>query len=174
MKHWKTGFLLAAYLLFTMSLLYSQGSRPQNIDWPVYGGGPNGARYSSLTQINQSNVNQLQVAWTYDAGDGTGTLETNPIVVNGVLYGYTTAQKVFAVDAATGKQIWKFDSGTAGRGNNRGLSYWSSGADQRIFAPGQRYGEPVIRTAVARTAWRPCRYSDEAVGSAIDHAAGTS
>jgi quinoprotein glucose dehydrogenase len=69
------------------------------------------------------------------------TLETNPIIVNGVLYGYATGQKVFAVNAATGKEIWKFEPGTTtGRGgNNRGLSYWSSGANQRIFAPVQRY-----------------------------------
>ena len=141
MKHWKTGVLLGGYLLFTMSALYSQGQpqRPLSVDWPVNGGSPGSTRYSSLKQINQSNVSQLQVAWTYDATDGPGTLETNPIVVNGVLYGYTTGQKVFAVDAVTGKQIWKFDSGGAGRGNNRGLSYWRSGADERIFAPVQRY-----------------------------------
>jgi glucose dehydrogenase len=138
MKHWKTGVLLAGYLLFTVSLLHSQG-QPQNVDWPVYGGSPGSMRYSSLKQINQSNVSQLQVAWTYDAGGAGGTLETNPIIVSGVLYGYATGQKVFAVNAATGKQIWKFDSGTAGRGNNRGLSYWRSGTDERIFAAAQRY-----------------------------------
>jgi quinoprotein glucose dehydrogenase len=137
MKLWKTGVLLAGYLLFTMSLLYSQG-QPQRADWPVYGGSPGSTRYSSLKQINQSNVSQLQVAWTYDAGNAGGTLETNPIVVNGVLYGYATGGKVFAVNAATGKQLWMFAPGTAGRGQNRGLSYWS-GADQRIFAPVQRY-----------------------------------
>jgi len=138
MKHCKAVVVLGGYLVFTVPLLYSQG-RPQSIDWPVYGGSPGSTRYSSLKQINQSNVSQLQVAWTYDAGDGPGTLETNPIVVNGVLYGYTPTQRVFAVNAATGKEIWKFDSGTAGRGNNRGLSYWRSGTDERIFAAAQRY-----------------------------------
>ena len=139
MKYRKAGALAAGYLFFTMSLIYSQGA-PQNVDWPVYGGSPGGTRYSGLKQINQTNVNQLQVAWSYDAGDGApGNLETNPIVVDGVLYGYTTSQKVFAVNAATGQHIWTFDSGTAGRGNNRGLSYWKSGADQRIFAAVQHY-----------------------------------
>ena len=120
MKHWKLGALAAGYLFFTMSLIYSQGA-PQKVDWAVYGGDPGGTRYSALKQINQSNVNQLQVAWSYDAGDGTGSLETNPIIVDGVLYGYTTGQKVFAVNAATGQQIWKFDSGAPGRhaGNDR-------------------------------------------------------
>ena len=70
-------------------------------------------RYSPLKQINASNVNQLQVAWTYDVSDAAGTLETNPIDVNGVLYGYTPGQKVFAVNAATGQQIWLFDSGAS-------------------------------------------------------------
>ena len=138
MKPWKMGMMLAGYLLLTIPALYSQAPQ-QNVDWPVYGGTPGSVRYSSLKQINQSNVNQLKVAWTYNAGDGPGTLETNPIIVNGVLYGYTPTQRVFALEAATGKEIWKFDSGNSGRGNNRGLAYWSSGNDQRIFAPGQRY-----------------------------------
>src|SRR6266550_4150448 len=124
MKLWKTG-VVGGYLLFTVSLLYSQ-VQPQGVDWPVYGGSPGSTRYSSLKQINQSNVSQLQVAWTYDAADGPGTLETNPIIVNGVLYGYGTGQRVFAADAATGKEKWRFEQGPAGGrgGNNRGLSYW--------------------------------------------------
>jgi glucose dehydrogenase len=138
MKHWKVGALAAGYLLFTISLIYSQGT-PRKVDWPVYGGDAGATRYSALNQINQSNVSQLQVAWSYDAGDGTGSLQTNPLIINGVLYGYTTSQKIFAADAATGKEIWKFDPGTPGRGNNRGISYWKSGSDQRIFAPVQNY-----------------------------------
>lgn len=112
---------------------------PAHVDWAVYGGSPGGLHYSGLKQINRDNVQNLQQAWSFDAGDGSGSLETNPIVINGVLYGYTLAQKVFAVDAATGRQIWIFDAGIPGRGNNRGLSYWSSGSDERIFAAVQRY-----------------------------------
>jgi len=140
MKHWKTIVALSAYLVFSLSMLYSQGP-PEHVDWPVYGGNPGSARYSSLKQINQSNVSQLQMAWTYDAGTAGGTLETNPIVVDGVMYGYGTGQRVFAVDAANGKEIWKFETAPAGGrgGNNRGLSYWKAGADERIFAPVQRY-----------------------------------
>ena len=138
MKHWKVGALAAGYLAFTMSLIYSQEA-PRKVDWPVYGGDAGHTLYSSLKQINASNVNQLQVAWSYDAGDGSGSLQTNPLIIDGVMYGYTTGQRVFAVNAATGQQIWKFDSGAPGRGNNRGLSYWKSGADQRIFAAAQNY-----------------------------------
>ena len=138
MKHWKVGALAAGYLVFTMSLIYSQEA-PRKVDWPVYGGDPGHTRYSALKQINASNVNQLQVAWSYDAGDGSGSLQTNPLIIDGVMYGYTTGQRVFAVNAATGQQIWKFDSGAPGRGNNRGLSYWKAGSDQRIFAAAQNY-----------------------------------
>jgi len=82
MKHWKIGVVISGCAMLAAPLLLSQGSR--NIDWPVYGGTPGSMRYSSLKQINRTNVGQLQVAWSYDAGDGPGTLETNPIVVDGV------------------------------------------------------------------------------------------
>jgi quinoprotein glucose dehydrogenase len=95
-------------------------------DWPVYGGNPQDTRYSPLAQINRSNVSQLQVAWRYDTGetDEKGGLQTNPLVVNGVLYAYTPSQKVIALDAATGKLLWKFDSGVGGTEPARGLAYW--------------------------------------------------
>ena len=67
-------------------------------------------RSPNLTQINRKNVRQLKVAWTFDTGE-TGGLQTNPIIVGGVLYAYTPSQKVIALDAATGKLRWKFDSG---------------------------------------------------------------
>src|SRR5712691_12814654 len=76
----------------TASLLYSQNAE-RKTDWRVYNGSRGGSHYSSLKQINQTNVGQLQVAWTFDAGDGAGTLETNPIIVNGILYGNTTTHK---------------------------------------------------------------------------------
>ena len=69
-----------------------------------------------------------------------GTLETNPLVVNGVLYGYTPAQKVFAVNAATGQQLWQFDSGAPARGNNRGVALLAQAdRNERIFAGIREY-----------------------------------
>ena len=94
-------------------------------DWPVYGGAAENQHYSPLTQINKSNVKHLQVVWTYDTEE-TGGLQTSPIVVNGVLYGISPTQKIFALDAATGKLKWKFDSGVVGTQPDRGLAYWSS------------------------------------------------
>ncbi len=104
-----------------------------SLDWPVYGGQAAGDHYSSLSQINRKNVQRLQVAWKFDAGE-EGGLETSPIVVGRVLYAYTATQKVVALDAASGKLIWKFDSGIVGKNPVRGLSYWTGGKESRIFA----------------------------------------
>ncbi len=108
-------------------------------DWPGYGGNPQGTRYSPLKQINRSNVARLKVAWTYDTADGPGDPQTQPIMVGRILYGVTPKHKVVALHAATGKLVWRFDSGIAGRGPNRGLMYWSDGGDRRIFAAVQSF-----------------------------------
>jgi quinoprotein glucose dehydrogenase len=108
--------------------------------WPGYGGGPQQIRYSPLSQVNKRNVKQLQVAWTYDTGE-PGAMQTQPVVVDGVLYGYTPTHKAFAVKADTGAPLWTFDSGIRGSGPNRGVMYWEGPApsrvedrDRRIFA----------------------------------------
>src|SRR5215831_1588912 len=101
--------------------------------WGAYGGGPEQMRYSSLSEINRNNVNQLQIAWSYDSGE-TGGLQTQPIVVDGVLYAYTPSHKTFALRADTGEHLWTFDPHIAGRGPNRAVMYWSSGNERRVFA----------------------------------------
>jgi glucose dehydrogenase len=134
--------------LFVSRLLAAQNGASQ--DWPVYGG-PGQTRYSPLKQINRSNVARLRVAWTYDTADGPNASQTQPIVVNGVLYGITPRHKVIALDAATGKLLWRFDSGIEGRGPNRGPMYWAAGGDRRVFASVRNYvyaldartGEPI-------------------------------
>ena len=85
-------------------------------DWPAYGRTQEGTRYSPLTQINKDNVKNLQVAWTYhtedfktDADSGEGTYEVTPLKENDTLYLCTTHQFLDAVDAATGKRLWRFD-----------------------------------------------------------------
>src|SRR5438445_12967455 len=103
-------------------------------EWAVYGGGPESMRYSPLTQINRANVKRLQVAWTFDASDGTvGTeLEVNPIVVHGVLYATTASLNVVALNAATCQLVSPFDpyDGPRVRGEGgrvRGVAYWGDG-----------------------------------------------
>ena len=127
--------MISALLLMTMGVSTGgQGSPPRNFTgWPAYGGGPEQIRYSSLTGINRSNVSRLAVAWTFDSGE-TGGLQSNPIVVGRVLYTTTPKHRVVALDAETGALRWKFDSGIEGRGPNRGVTYWSSGNEARIFS----------------------------------------
>lgn len=101
-------------------------------DWPAYGGGPANDHYSPLAQINRRNVRRLEVAWRFDTGE-QGGLQTSPIIIGGVLYGITPTQKVFALDAASGKLLWKFDSGIKGTQPDRGLAYWTDGQEARIL-----------------------------------------
>jgi quinoprotein glucose dehydrogenase len=101
-------------------------------DWPVYGGSPENDHYSGLTQISRENVKRLAVAWSYETGE-EGGLQTSPIIVAGVLYGITPTQKIFALNAATGKVLWKFDSGIKGTQPDRGLAYWTDGQSARIL-----------------------------------------
>jgi quinoprotein glucose dehydrogenase len=110
----------------------TNNSSEERRDWPAYGGAPENTHYSSLAQINRTNVKELAVAWSFDTGE-QGGLQTSPIVVDGVLYGITPTQKVFALDAANGKLIWKFDSGIKGTQPDRGLAYWASEKDKRIL-----------------------------------------
>jgi len=113
--------------------------------WREYGGGPGQVKYSSLDQIDRSNVHRLEVAWTYDAGGaspaGTAYHETRrlhhtPIVIDGVLYGVSADLNVFALDAATGRKIWEHrlgeDEQLAGPGAvvQRGLMHWKG---KRIY-----------------------------------------
>ncbi len=101
--------------------------------WSAYGGGPEQIRYSSLRQINRTNVTRLQVAWTYDTGE-TGAMQTQPVVVGDVLYGYTPSHKAFAIRADTGARLWTFDPGIPDTGPNRGVMVWEAGTDRRVFA----------------------------------------
>jgi quinoprotein glucose dehydrogenase len=146
-----TRLALAALLLTAVEVGLPQAATrapaAPSREWQVYGGNPEGTRYSPLKQINRSNVGRLKVAWTYDvSGGGRGGLQTQPIVVHGVVYGNTPAGKVIAVDGASGKLLWSWDSKNSGQ-RVRGMTFWSgersggeSGApDQRIYAGVGRY-----------------------------------
>jgi len=110
----------------------ARNPKPGQQDWSRYGGSPENDHYSSLAQINRKNVNRLEVAWSFDTGE-EGGLQTSPLEVDGVFYGITPTQRIFALDAATGKLFWKFDSGLRGTQPDRGLAYWSDGKDKRIL-----------------------------------------
>ncbi len=116
----------------TPSPLGKMPGKKKSHDWPVYGGTPENNHFSSLKQVNRKNVKRLQVAWTFDTEE-SGGLQTSPIMVEGVLYGLTPSQKVFALNAATGQLLWKFDSGIRGTQPDRGLAYWSDANGSRIL-----------------------------------------
>jgi quinoprotein glucose dehydrogenase len=132
------GLLAVGLLLIAPFCLIARGKGEptagsgQHRDWPVYGGDAENTHFSRLLQINRKNVRRLQVAWTFDTQE-LGGLQTSPLIVGNVLYGLTPSQKVFALDAATGKLLWRFDSGIRGTQPNRGLAYWREGKDQRIL-----------------------------------------
>ncbi len=102
-------------------------------DWPMYGGTHDKTRHSTLKQIHRGNVGTLTVAWTHDTGE-KGDTQTQPIVVDGVLYAVTPRHRAIALDAADGRLLWSFDSGIEGRGANRGVMFWAGGRDRRVFA----------------------------------------
>ena len=143
--------VLIALVLFCGWLL--SGTTPDrektstaDADWPTYGGNPAGNRYSPLSQINLENVSRLQPAWTFDTGENKNLsaddrgmdIQCQPIVVNGVLYGTTPKHKLFAINAATGKQLWRFDPCADPNKKPRfhplrGVTYWADGDDRRIL-----------------------------------------
>jgi alcohol dehydrogenase (cytochrome c) len=95
-------------------------------DWTSYDGNSSGNRYSTLSQINTSNVKQLSLAWLFPTV--SGRLETTPIVVDGVMY-ITGWNEAYALDATTGQQLWIYRQphttglvSEAGRGTNRGVA----------------------------------------------------
>ncbi len=120
--------------------------------WRTVSGDPGITRYSTLDQINRSNVAQLEVAWTYNSGDALerSDMECNPIIVDGILYGTTPNLDLFALNATTGEEVWRFsDTGEitndpdTNRGQyyglNRGVAYWSDSDDQRILYSRGKY-----------------------------------
>jgi quinoprotein glucose dehydrogenase len=111
-------------------------------DWPAYLGDKTSSHYSALDQITAKNVSRLQVAWTYHAGggrpDGRSQIQCNPLIVDAVLYGTSPELVLFALDAGTGKELWRFNPLPRGGdhqalGVNRGLVYWADGNDRRIL-----------------------------------------
>lgn len=106
-------------------------------DWPAYGRDRGGERFSPLTRIDRSNVAALTVAWRFSTGEaGAGyetgartSFEATPLVVDGTMYFSTALGRVFALDAATGAERWRFNPGVArvahfGDFTSRGVSYW--------------------------------------------------
>lgn len=101
--------------------------------WTDYLGGPDSAQYSALKQITKSNVNQLQMAWSYPTGD-KNNYSFNPVIVDGAMYVLAQNNSIVALNAATGREIWVHANNSRAV-TARGVNYWQSndGSDRRLF-----------------------------------------
>ena len=98
--------LLIKTFLGMIALVFSFQSMAN--DWSWYHGDDNGTRYSTLDQINKSNIGDLNVAWIHQPGAIEQGLEATPVVIDGVMYYAGSYNRVFALDAATGKELWHY------------------------------------------------------------------
>ena len=115
-------------------------------EWRHYGGDAGGMKYSPLEQINRSNVDKLKVAWTYRTGDISdgaklfvrSAFEATPLMVDNVLYVVTPFNRLIALDAETGREIWAFDpqlfkERSYNLFTHRGAAYWTNGKQSRLY-----------------------------------------
>src|SRR5579859_692263 len=136
---------MAGFLVFLVA------STASGQEWRFYGGDAGGTRFSPLRQISRGNVGRLKRAWTYHIGEAdrggnetdrhhVAPFESTPLVIDGVLYFSTPSNRVIALDAENGKEIWQFDPQAERAGQrqffqHRGVSYWQNqtGDDRRIL-----------------------------------------
>lgn len=164
-KAWATGILLSISVM---------GSASQDGEWVSYGREPGGDRHSPLSQINSGNLSELRVAWSYRTGElakysGTrlheqAAFEATPLMKDGVLYFCTPTNRVIALDAGSGKELWTYDPKVAlkqgySEVTSRGVSLWEDARkndgeagqrvlfmgtiDGRLVAIDARKGQPV-------------------------------
>ena len=119
-------------------------------NWPSYFGNDRAWSYSALDQINRENVGSLLPAWAFSTGESAGGLISTPLVIDGVMYVVTATNSVFALDAATGRVIWRFlnkpSEGRSGPRKPLGLAagfglIFLPAADHRLIAIDQKTGE---------------------------------
>jgi alcohol dehydrogenase (cytochrome c) len=94
---------LAAVFLLAATL-----SAQTKDNWPEYGGQYNAWRYSALDQVNRQNVKKLVPKWVFQTGDQNGGLQATPLVIDGIMYVSTSGNRVYAIDAENGREIWSY------------------------------------------------------------------
>ena len=125
----------------------------RRVEWPVYGGDPGAQRYSPLQDIDPANVAGLESAWEWQTGEkemtdsagskiGPGYFEATPVMLGDTLYLSTPFHRVVALDAQSGRELWKFNPGTEQWGStgfshptfvHRGVAIWSGPGERRVF-----------------------------------------
>jgi quinoprotein glucose dehydrogenase len=138
----RTNAVFVVALAATALGLAAQQSK--QAEWLYYGGDHAGAKYSVLTDINAGNVQRLRVAWQWkhwDTPPAPGYFETTPLMIDGTLYVTTPYNNLAAVDAESGKELWRFDGhaeelGPVLSGSGwklRGTAFWRDGSNLRLF-----------------------------------------
>lgn len=130
----------AALVPILLMYLTAAGSQRDTADamhsaWRDFGGAPDSAQYSALSQIDGTNVAKLEIAWAYPTGD-TNTYFFNPLVAQGLMYVLARDNSIVALDARTGKEIWIHPTDPHTKLiTNRGINYWEStdGSEARLF-----------------------------------------
>ena len=131
------------------AVLAAQQPAARQVEWPYWAGDLAGSKYSALTDINAQNVSRLQVAWQWkhwetplqEFGTTPGFNETTPLMIDGVLYVTTPYNSMAALDAETGRELWRFDGEAyklgqilSGSGwKLRGTAFWRDGNRLRVF-----------------------------------------
>lgn len=141
--------------LWAVLIVTAGNTWSQDENWRAYLGSPGSGQYSTLDQVNTENVSQLEVAWTYASENGNeerlGQIQCNPLVIDGVLYGVSPWMRVFALNAATGEEIWSFAPEERKKVVCRGFGWWTDGTEKRLLYGGGPHlyalnpdtGEPV-------------------------------
>ena len=136
-------------LVVSASLVAAAADPPRQVEWLYYGGDQGGMKYSTLTDINADNLSHLQIAWQWkhwetpmpEYGTVPGFFESTPLMIDGVLYVTTPYNSIAALDAETGKELWRFDGEAYKLGQVlsssgwklRGTAFWRDGDKLRIF-----------------------------------------
>ncbi|PYR99479.1 MAG: pyrroloquinoline quinone-dependent dehydrogenase [Acidobacteria bacterium] len=159
--------LLAIIVTGSLALLAAQGRGSRQVEWLYYGGDPANTKYSPLADITVQNVERLQIAWQWkhwetplgQYGTTPGFFESTPLMIDGVLYVTTPYNSIAALDAETGKELWRFDGEayklgqvlSASGWKLRGTAFWREGgrlfiflnSRHRLFSLDAKTGEPV-------------------------------
>jgi quinoprotein glucose dehydrogenase len=142
--------VLGAALILLGAVLFGAAAPSKLQEWSWYGGDAGGNRYSTLTDINRDNVKNLKLAWEWKPGEKPmqekgirpGNFEGTPLMIEGVLYLSTSYNRVAALDAASGRELWIYDpkayeeEGQALNGVgyvHRGVAAWRDGGKLRLF-----------------------------------------
>lgn len=134
-------------LLLTTLLVAIPAAGARDVNWATYLGDTAGSHYSSLDQITTENVRRLEKVWEFRTGGAAANnrsqIQCNPLVIDGVLYGTSPDLQLFALDAASGQERWRFVAppmeGGGAAGVNRGLVFWREGDERRILYSAGRF-----------------------------------